>query len=587
MLQLPLRIIQGPYRTVNGTVAEKRASITTKSETCRVLCAAVVPLLLWLPLVAVAAVPGGSDAGRLGERFTPQPTPLSRPAAEIAVPAFRGEGVPAGAEGIRFELTGITVQGATVFDGERFAELYADQIGSEIALETVYEIAARVTALYDRAGYLLSRAIVPPQTIEGGRVVLQVVEGYIDEVMFEDIPPSQGALFDHYRAQVLQSRPLHRDVLERYLLLANDLPGMRFKSVLRPSATTPGASTLYLKAERSNWRGSFQLDNRGAETSGPWQAVLEGQWFGLGEGFDSTALRLATNPDNVSELRYAFLSHERVISPEGWLIGANLTLSNTAPGDASLRVLDTDSRYVNVGARASYPLIRTRERNLVLNGSLAWLDSETEQLGTLLSQDRLAVLSLGASYDRSDTLGGGGISLLSLTLTQGLGVFGAKSTSRALAGPVFTYLQGQFRRNQVIDDRFGANLRLSAQLSDDPLPSTEQLGLGGEYSVRGYEPSEWTGDRGFSSALELTYRPDLDIRGDAQLYGFADFGKVWRKTVLVTDDRSDEARSLGLGVRRFFPGDLSLNLEAARQLNRDSRGHAPGWQAYLRVSVGF
>lgn len=542
---------------------------------------------LALALNAHSAVPGGSDASRFGERFTPQQAPLSQPVSGPVVPGTHSESAPPGAEDIRFVLKQVVVEQATAFSREQLAEQYAGYLDTEISLADVYLITDRITALYDSSGYLLSRAIVPPQTIDDGSITLRVVEGYIDDVKFEGLPPGRDAFFQHYREQVLNSRPLHRDVLERYLLLANDLPGLRFKAVLRPSVTTPGATTLYLKAETAKWRGSVSLDNRGARTSGPWQLVAEGQVFGLLDPLDSTGVRLATNPVDVSELKYLYLSHERVVSPEGWTLNGGFTLSSTEPGDDALRLLDTNSRYRNLGLGVSYPMIRSRERNLVLNGGLAWLNSETDQLGGRVSVDRLRLLTLGGSYDQSDSFLGGGISLLSLTLTRGMNVFNAESTSRALAGPRFTHLKGLMRRNQVLTGRLGALLRLGGQVSNGPLPSTEQYGLGGEYSVRGYEPSEWTGDRGFAGTAELTYRPELEITDNLQVYGFADFGKVWRKSALAGEDRSNDAGSTGFGVRHSFPGEVGLNLEAVRQLDRDSRGDSPGWVGYVRVSVGF
>ena len=54
---------------------------------------------------------------------------------------------------------------------------------------TVYSLAQKITAKYGNDGYVLSRAIVPPQNLDpsGAIVTIEVIEGYVDKVEW---PPS-------------------------------------------------------------------------------------------------------------------------------------------------------------------------------------------------------------------------------------------------------------------------------------------------------------------------------------------------------------------------------------------------------------
>ena len=80
----------------------------------------------------------------------------------------------------------IVITGATVYAEQDFAPLYADLVGREVPLAALYELARRITAKYGAAGYVLSRAIVPPQNFgrHGAVVRIQVVEGYVDNVIW-------------------------------------------------------------------------------------------------------------------------------------------------------------------------------------------------------------------------------------------------------------------------------------------------------------------------------------------------------------------------------------------------------------------
>ncbi|MGA4816816.1 POTRA domain-containing protein [Pseudomonas aeruginosa] len=46
-------------------------------------------------------------------------------------------------------------------------------------------LANRLTAKYRQDGYLLTQVVVPEQSIEGGKVRLQVIEGYLEHVQIK------------------------------------------------------------------------------------------------------------------------------------------------------------------------------------------------------------------------------------------------------------------------------------------------------------------------------------------------------------------------------------------------------------------
>ncbi|MBF0255999.1 MAG: ShlB/FhaC/HecB family hemolysin secretion/activation protein [Gammaproteobacteria bacterium] len=542
--------------------------------------------LFCLSASALAApLPGGVDAGQLQKRFEPQQGPQARPKA-LVVPNTGGIEAPEGAETMRFNLSEILLDGASVFPQAELQAIYGQHLNTTVSLKQVYQIAADISAHYGNAGYLLSRAFVPPQTIEAGQVKIRVVEGYVDQVLIEGMDDRRPELFQHYIDQITASRPLRAQVLERYLLLANDLPGVNFKSVLEPSKENVGAALLKLTATRKAYTGGFSLDNRGSETSGPWQVLLEGTANDLTRRLDSTTLRFATVPNSPEELRYWQLSHQQVLNAEGLRLELDASKTDSQPGGSVLQQLEVETRSRNLGAALSYPLIRSRDQNLSLSGSLTARLSETLQLGTP-TRDDLSILRLGAVYDRADAWAGGGVNLLSATLSQGLSIWGAQVNSRANAKPSFTKLELQARRSQQLAERWSADLRLNGQYTSGSLPSSEEFGLGGERSLRGYEPSEWTGDKALTASLEVRYQVPVQWQGDMQIYGFVDGGKIWRNDPQAGQLASLSADSLGFGARFGLPQDISLNLEAARANDEHADGEKPGWGLYGRLLLQF
>ena len=92
---------------------------------------------------------------------------------------------------------------------------------------------------------MLSRAIVPVQELDpnGAVVKIQVVEGYIETVEWpRDLLARYRDFFTYYGAQITAERPVNIRTIERYLLLAGDLPGLKFKnrsSRIRPRSAPP------------------------------------------------------------------------------------------------------------------------------------------------------------------------------------------------------------------------------------------------------------------------------------------------------------------------------------------------------------
>src|SRR4029078_2807957 len=122
-----------------------------------------------------------------------------------------------------------------------------------------------ITAKYGADGYILSRAIVPVQELSpgGASVRIEVIEGYVDRVVWPKEVDKYRDFFTDYARKITADRPINIRTLERYLLLANYLPRLRFKTTLKASATNPAASTLYVELTEKHIDLLARSDNRG------------------------------------------------------------------------------------------------------------------------------------------------------------------------------------------------------------------------------------------------------------------------------------------------------------------------------------
>jgi hemolysin activation/secretion protein len=543
---------------------------------CRVGLSAVAMLVASLPAFA-QVVPPSELPGRERPRFEQPAPPLAQPGGPaITLP---GAVAPPGADKIKLILRGVRTTGGTIYRPEELAALYGDLVGRNITLAQVYDIAARITAKYGGDGYVLSRAIIPPQELApGGAVVLiQIVEGYIDRVEWPASLSKYRDFFADYTAKITANRPTNIRTLERYLLLAGDLPGLKFKNSLKASATQQGAATLVVEVIEKPVDFNSRADNRGTKARGPYQfltSVTANNLLRIHEAFTVTYAGAFTT----SELRYIAGAYRQVLTSEGLSVFATASNSRGRPGTPELRLLEymTDSQLVEAGV--SYPFIRLRERNLIVSGLLFYSDDQSDILGELNTLDRLRGARLKLDADLAEQ--SGAINQLNVVFSQGIEGFGSSKNGNLFLstgnGRVdFTKVEATYTRVQPLFWRLSLLVAAYGQYAATPLLAPEQCGYGGRAFGRAFDPSELVAD----SCLELLAELRLDlphsIKGltQAQLYGFVDRGWLHNLAPVLGTPEHQDAASVGGGIRfgwqpAFAPfGGFSVDLSAAKGID--------------------
>jgi hemolysin activation/secretion protein len=464
----------------------------------------------------------------------------------------------------------VEIEGATVLAPETLRLLYADRLDREISLEEVYAIADSVQRTYRDEGYFLARVIVPAQEIADGQVRLVVVEGYISDVQVEgDVGPVADKIAA-YLQDVVNRRPLKLDVLERALLLANDLPGVRIVGVLRPSPELPGAAQLVATAERKRFEGLALVDNYGSSFTGKWEGFgsVSANSF-TSEGDQVTLSGLISNPpeDTSRNQKVGQFSASYRPGSAGWYARTLVSYGDSRPTQDLLE-LDFESDTLLIRLAGGYPIIRSRNRNLTAEVGFDFINSNTDIFSDqTFSRDRLRVLYTSLTADMRDAWRGA--SAASLDLRQGLPVFDAsRSGDELLSRPdgtgVFTTIGGSVSRLQALIDDFALFGIVAGQYAFDPLLADAEFNLGGVRFGRGYDSGALSGDHGigFTGELQYTQQPGLEYMNRFQVFGFYDVGKVWQRGTA----ENGSLASAGGGVRLWPAPWLSLELLAAKPL---------------------
>ena len=111
---------------------------------------------------------------------------------------------------------------------------------------------------------------------------------------------------------------------------------------------------------------------------------------------------------------------------------------------------------------------------------------------------------------------------------------------------------------------FLISVKMDAQYGEEPLIPGEQFGLGGLYSLRGFEEREVTGDRGYRANVEV-WSPAL--RYQTRLGAFVDIGRGKRIDALPGEVVSETLVSAGFAMTWMWARRLSAGLYYGHVIN--------------------
>ena len=534
---------------------------------------ALASLLIYASNAGAQVLPGAVQPGR----DRPGPAIPGQPDFDFSIIAPNRSPVPKAVDEVHFQLSDIRIVGSVTFPASHFRPLYADLLGKDVTLRNILDVADKIEAEYRAAGYLLVRAFVPPQRVKDGVFTITVVEGHLANVTVQSADGNIRELIGGYLEPAREARPLTIASLERGLLLANDLPGVKATGVLRPAPDTPGASDLVVDTSQPWIEGGLAVDNRGSRFSGIWTIAGDVELNSI-FGADQLAASLTLSPSSLEQIA-GQLSYRHAIGGDGLIASMIGSVTHGQPG-STLTAFNVLTDSWAVGPRLTYPVLRSRSESLILDGGITVQDARVGILGTRFSHDQWRVIDIGGSYQRANVLGG--VWTSTFDVAQGLPILGASpnrigglpnpNLSRIGALIDFTKISGYSRLAVPLFDAFSVVLTAQGQYSFAPLITGEEITFGGNQIGRGYDPGGITGDSGIGGSLELHYdfRFTSTIVRALEPYVFTDGAMTWfiqRGPAFSPALKDQTIASAGGGVRVSLPYNFTASTEVARTFN--------------------
>ncbi len=435
-------------------------------------------------------------------------------------------------------------------------------INNNLSFTQLQAAAAVVSELYRDRGWLV-RAFLPSQDITNGTVTIQIIEARLGGVKIDN--QSKHISTETIRSWLDKNIPLNTllslNHLDRALLLINDLPGVTIVGDLQ-QGNNPGETILAVKVtDKPIIYGQVGVDNYGDPSTGNVRTTASVSVNGA-LGFNEQLTVYGLYSDGTD---YGRVSLTAPVGRDGLRMGINGSFMNYRVINPAFTDLHANGEARTAGFESSYPIIRSRQQNLFVLGNYNHNDFYNTNINGISSQYNTSTFQLGLSGNRIDGFGNGAVSTGSLMMTFGQVNLNASPSQVAdQIGPQteggFTKLRYSFNRQQSVFRDFSVYGSISGQSANKNLDVSEQLYMGGPYSVRAYTMGQGASTQGNLTTLELR----MNLNAGFQVAGFYDYANVqtYKTTGFASAPENNFYALQGVGLNLSWNGPLNSQIKA-------------------------
>jgi hemolysin activation/secretion protein len=407
-----------------------------------------------------------------------------------------------------FTANTISVDGVELFSYDIIADQYSTFINTCISLADINTLVARLTQLYIDAGYVTSRAYIPPQDLSTGELRISVIEGYVESVRIDG--GSARMLATAFPSLV--GKPLNLRQIEQGLDQLN-----RLRSASATIQFVPGeqlGATEVVISYRANEPASINLgyNNSGQKSTGIYKVNAGAGWDNPLGINDFVHINHSTNARDEGAGKKSTSTSFHYSLPYGYwnfsLDASQFEYANRVTGSAT--TFETRGSSDVLQLSADRLLARDQNSKTILSIHLK------EQRGKNYIDDVLLLTSsrddsvFGMNISKDIYLPGNKTLITSLGYVRGLQAkYHSESVSHAEDLPEEKFekllldvsLMGAV---QWLENTWQWRSEIHGQYSSDLLYSSEAFSIGSQYTVRGFKEDGLSGDSGIYWRNEIS-----------------------------------------------------------------------------------
>ncbi|MEO1377325.1 MAG: ShlB/FhaC/HecB family hemolysin secretion/activation protein [Cyanobacteria bacterium J06635_10] len=495
----------------------------------------------------------------------PPPSELLEPSPTPTIP----QTTPPGELPQTINVNKIEIKGSTVFSQEDFEKIKAKYRDRPVTFAELLQLRSEITKFYVDSGYITSGAFLPIQKFQDGIVEIEVIEGGLEDIK---IRGNRRLNSGYIRSRIASGakKPLNRKKLLEALQLLQLNPLIDKLSAELSAGTSPGESLLEITIdETKTFNTQLSLDNARSPAVGSFRRqiqISEANLFGWGDAISAGYSN--TDGSNAFDFNYIL-----PLNPRNGTLSFTYGISDSDVIEDPFSVLDiqSESRYYEISFRQ--PILQTPSKEFAVGltasrreSKASLFDGEIPFPNSPGSDDegrtRISAVRLFQEWtNRTST------QVFALRSQFSIGLDALDSTINSSSPDSRFYAwRGQAQWVRLLAPDTLLLLRGDVQLADRPLVPLEQIGIGGQETVRGYRQDALLTDNAFFASAEIRF-PIARFSGEnniLQLAPFMDFGTAWNRG--DSDDGAGELDtntllSLGFGLRLQLQERLSARFD--------------------------
>jgi hemolysin activation/secretion protein len=447
------------------------------------------------------------------------------------------------------------VRGNTVLTALEIEDAVTPFLGPERTLKDVEAARDALLAQYQKKGYQSVYVDLPEQETNNGVVLLQVTETRVGRVRVVGANYSSPVEIRDQVTAIQEGSVPDFNKAQTELMALNRTAKRQVMPLVKQGAV-PGTMDVDLKVDDSSpWRGSLGLNNDRSSGTSPLRLSASIGHDNLWQMGHSASISFYGTPQDYTNSNSWSGSYKAPLQNSNWTLEVSGYRSNSDV--ATIGRMNVLGKGHSIGLKASYAMpnagtwwhtwnlgVDFKSNNEEMRSSLATTGEKTPL--------RYAPLNFGysgfAQYDNY-------YQSIDVNLVAGTSSFFGYGSSplefwnkRYQSSPSFMVAKLDTSGAYTFGNGMQLYGRFSAQMTDSPLISGEQITAGGMYTVRGYSQAEIAGDYGGMGSLELrTKNYNYAWLQNLRFYTFAEAAKLNIHEPLQEQNDMAWIASVGLG----------------------------------------
>jgi hemolysin activation/secretion protein len=456
----------------------------------------------------------------------------------------------------RVDVDEYIVRGNTVLDARAIEQAVTPFLGPQRTQKDMEGARDALLAAYQAKGYQSVYVDLPDQQVTTGEVLLLVTETKVGRVRVVGAEYNSPLEVRDQVPALKEGEVPNFNQAQTELSALNRSPKRQVMPLVKQGAL-PGTMDVDLKVDDSSpWRASVGVNNDYSADTRKLRATASIGNDNLWQLGHSASISFYGAPQDLSQTQVISASYVAPLPGTNWSLEGSAYKSDS--NVATVGGTDVLGKGHSLGLKANYTVPNVGNWYHTFSAGVDFKENEeTLQLGSSgdsvpLKYAPLTLAYSGLMQSERDQYG------LGLSLLVGTGSFFGYGSDweqfdfkRFKASPSFMVLKLDANGTHSFEGDSQIGFRLSAQVADGPLVSSEQIAGGGMNSVRGYLSAEVTGDVGWVGSVEWRTKPLTWLNPwveNWRMYVFTDAARLSLKEPLPEQADRFSLASVGFGT---------------------------------------